>query len=108
MSKLAFICSPYAGDVNKNVHVAKAMCRWAIKKGYTPIAPHLHYPQFMDDTDPIEHSKAGKFCLDILDVCSTIIVLDVPPTKGMQAEIDTAGDTWMPMVMVHMNDLELY
>ena len=41
MKKAIFICSPYAGDVERNVEVARKMCRKAIEAGHAPFAPHL-------------------------------------------------------------------
>ena len=47
-SKLIYIASPYAGDVEANVAFAKLACRYAIGQGHTPIAVHLHYPQMLE------------------------------------------------------------
>ncbi|MEB3090404.1 hypothetical protein [Corynebacterium pseudotuberculosis] len=47
---LVYICSPYSGDVEINVQLAHDFCaRAVIRGGKNPLAPHLHYPQFMDD-----------------------------------------------------------
>jgi hypothetical protein len=51
---IVYICSPYAGDIEKNVKAARDYCRFAVDKGFIPVAPHLLFPQFMDDTDPQE------------------------------------------------------
>ena len=48
-SKLVYIASPYAGDVETNVQFAKAACRYAIGQGATPVAPHLLYTQILAD-----------------------------------------------------------
>ena len=53
-SKLVYIASPYAGDVEANVAFAKAACRYAIEQGATPVAVHLLYPQLLDDSVPAE------------------------------------------------------
>ena len=44
--KKVFICSPYRGDVERNVALAKAHARFAARCGYCPVVPHLMYPQF--------------------------------------------------------------
>lgn len=36
-NKLIYICSPYAGDIEKNVEFAKATCRYAIRQNCTPV-----------------------------------------------------------------------
>ena len=52
--KKVFICSPYRGDVERNVALAKAHARFAARCGYCPVVPHLMYPQFLKDSDPDE------------------------------------------------------
>jgi hypothetical protein len=47
--QLVYICSPFAGDTEHNIIRALGYCRFAVSNGYIPLAPHLHYPQFMDD-----------------------------------------------------------
>lgn len=54
MMKKVFICSPYRGDVERNVALAKAHARFAARCGYCPVVPHLMYPQFLKDSDPDE------------------------------------------------------
>ena len=49
---IVYICSPYAGDVKQNVRRAQAYCRFAVQKNCVPIATHLLFPQFMEDSDP--------------------------------------------------------
>ena len=44
---IVYICSPYAGDVSKNVENARQYSRFAVDKGYIPVAPHLLFPQFL-------------------------------------------------------------
>lgn len=51
---IVYICSPYSGDVEGNVAAARRYCRFAVDQGYIPIAPHLLFPQFLDDSDPKE------------------------------------------------------
>ena len=58
--RLVYIASPYAGDVEGNVTFAKAACRYAAAKGYTPVAVHLMYPQFLDDRVPKEREAGLK------------------------------------------------
>ncbi len=54
--KLVYIASPYAGDVQSNTEAAKSYCRAALEEGVVPIAPHLLYPQFLEDSDPAERN----------------------------------------------------
>ena len=51
---IVYICSPYAGEIEKNVKAAQGYSRFAVEKGYIPIAPHLLFPQFLNDANPKE------------------------------------------------------
>ena len=51
---LVYICSPYAGDVEQNVNMARVYSRFAVRNTGIPLTPHLLYPQFMDDGSPAE------------------------------------------------------
>ena len=57
---IVYICSPFAGDTEKNVEAAKRYSRYAVDAGYIPIAPHLLFPQFLNDDDP-EECRLGLF-----------------------------------------------
>lgn len=57
---IVYICSPFAGDIEKNVAAARTYSRFAVEQGYIPIAPHLLFPQFLNDTDPKER-ELGPF-----------------------------------------------
>ena len=46
---LVYICSPYAGDVEKNTFRARAFSRFAVERHCIPIAPHLLCPQYLDE-----------------------------------------------------------
>lgn len=87
---LVYICSPYAGDTAANVDNARRYCRFAVDTGYIPIAPHLLFPQFMNDSD-IEERKQGLFFgLILLSKCSEMWVFGDTISSGMQQEIDYA------------------
>lgn len=49
---IVYICSPYTGDIKANVENARRYCRFAADTGYIPMAPHLLFPQFLDDANP--------------------------------------------------------
>jgi hypothetical protein len=57
---IVYICSPYSGDVEGNVAAARRYSRFAVEQGYIPIAPHLLFPQFLDDDNPDER-ELGLF-----------------------------------------------
>jgi hypothetical protein len=87
---IVYICSPYAGDIEKNVKAARNYCRFAVDKGYIPVAPHLLFPQFLDDTDPQERELGLFFGNALMSKCSEVWVFGSVISPGMQVEIKRA------------------
>ena len=87
---IVYICSPYAGDVEKNVAAAQGYSRFAVDKGYIPIAPHLLFPQFMDDGNPKERELAMFFGNVLMSKCAELWVFGDLISNGMAAEIERA------------------
>lgn len=71
---IVYICSPYAGDVERNVAAARKYSRFAMERGYIPIAPHLLFPQFMDDSKPTERELGLFFGNAVMSKCSEVWV----------------------------------
>jgi hypothetical protein len=71
-NKLVYICSPYAGEVRKNVEFAKAACRYAMEQNCTPVAVHLLYPQFLDDHDPVQREAGLSMGHRVLEACDEL------------------------------------
>lgn len=72
--KLIYVASPYAGDVKKNIEFAKRACRYVMEQGQAFFAPHLLYPQILDDTDPEERKTGIKLGLRMLEKCDELWV----------------------------------
>ena len=87
---IVYICSPYAGDIDRNVKAAQNYSRFAVDKGFIPIAPHLLFPQFMNDTDPQERELGLFFGNALMSKCSEVWVFGSFISPGMQAEIKRA------------------
>ena len=87
---IVYICSPYAGDIKANVAAARRYSRFAVDKGYIPIAPHLLFPQFLDDADPKERQLGLFFGNALMSKCSEIWVFGSHISTGMEAEINRA------------------
>lgn len=87
---IVYICSPYAGDIEENVAVARRYCRHAVDTGYIPIAPHLLFPQFLNDADPNERQLGLFFGNALMSKCSEVWVFGKRISAGMQAEINRA------------------
>lgn len=95
--KLVYIASPYAGDVEGNVAFAKAACRYAAVKGYTPVAVHLMYPQFLDDRVPKEREAGLKMGRRVLAACEEIWLCGERMSAGMKVEEAEAKRLGIPI-----------
>ena len=87
---IVYICSPYAGDVETNVQKARRYCRFAVDKGYIPIAPHLLFTQFLNDDNPKERQLGIFFGNAVMSKCSEVWVFGEHISNGMEAEIKRA------------------
>ena len=92
MNNRVYICSPYSGDVEANVKLAREFSAYALGFDVMPIAPHLLFPQFMDDKVPSERQQAMAFNRQIFDGCSELWVLlgERGISHGMEVEIGWA------------------
>ena len=79
-----------AGDIEKNVAAARAYSRFAVEQGYIPIAPHLLFPQFLNDTDQKERELGLFFGNAIMSKCSEVWVFGSHISSGMETEIKRA------------------
>ena len=87
---IVYICSPYAGDVGGNIKAARSYSRFAVDKGYIPIAPHLLFPQFLNDNDPKERQLGLFFGNALMSKCAEVWVFGSTISAGMSAEIKRA------------------
>ena len=104
-SRLVYIASPYAGDVERNVAFAKAACRYAAAQGYTPVAVHLMYPQFLDDRVPKEREAGLKMGQRVLAACEEIWLCGERMSAGMKAEEAEAKRLGIPIRKVPSSDI---
>ena len=94
---LVYICSPYAGNVEQNVNMARVYSRFAVKNTCIPLAPHLLYPQFMDDGSPAERELALFMGLVLLTKCEQVWVFGGVISAGMAEEIAKAEKKKIPV-----------
>ena len=88
---LVYICSPYShGCINDNIENARRYSRFAVEKGYIPIAPHLLFPQFLNDANPKERQLGLFFGNALMSKCSEVWVFGSHISAGMEAEINRA------------------
>lgn len=87
--RVVYIASPLRGDIEGNLIKATAYCAAAAKAGVTPIAPHLYFSSFLDDTIKEERIQGMDMGITLLDRCDELWVFG-RPSAGMQAEIERA------------------
>jgi len=85
-----FICSPFAGDIEGNTLKAIRYMRFAIVKGSIPFAPHLLYPQVLNEHDPAEREQGLTLGAAWIINCDELWVFGRTITDGMAREIAKA------------------
>ncbi len=105
--KLVFVCSPFSaykryGDkeivtVERNVVYARKLCAAALGQGVAPFAPHLMYPQFLDDLAARERKLGIECGLAWLGVCDELWIAPGYRSDGMWVEIWEAQRLGMPI-----------
>ena len=87
---LVYVCSPLSGDIAANQKNARRYCRFAVDSGCIPLAPHLYFPQFMDDGNGAERDLALSMDIVLLSKCSELWVFGERISQGMSIEIEKA------------------
>ncbi|MDL2294745.1 DUF4406 domain-containing protein [Ruminococcaceae bacterium OttesenSCG-928-D13] len=85
-----YVCSPFRGDVEENTRRALEYSRRVFEAGYCPLAPHLLFPRFLDDSDPAQRQAGIEMGLALLAQCRQLVVCGGDVTEGMALEIDEA------------------
>ena len=72
--RLVYICSPCRGDIEKNIEKAQRYCREAVElwDDVIPIAPHVYFTQFLDDTKQEERAAGMDMGLSLLTMCDEL------------------------------------
>ena len=94
---LVYICSPLSGDVERNQANARHYCRFAVERGTIPLAPHLYFPQFVDDASTFERELALFMDIVLLSKCAELWVFGDTISKGMSMEIARAKRKGQPI-----------
>ena len=90
-----YVCSPYAGDVERNVLRARRCCRYAADHGCIPLAPHLFLPQFLDEKT--ERNLALFMGIALLSKCAELWIFGENISPGMELEIRYAQKKGKPI-----------
>lgn len=94
---LAYVCSPLSGDMERNAENTRRYCRFAVDSGCIPLAPHLYFPQFMDDGNGTERDLALFMDIVLLSKCNELWVFGERISKGMSIEIEKAKRKGQPI-----------
>lgn len=95
--KLVYICSPFRGDIKRNIAKAQGYCRFVATKGVVPLAPHLIFTQFLDDLISEERAKGLMMGLELLKHCNEVYVFGNKVSEGMLGEIEAAKQFGIPI-----------
>ena len=89
-----YVCSPLRAPDSETpaLHLtwARAMCLKAWTAGYVPLAPHLYFPQLLDDDDPHTRAAGISLGIDLLLTVSQVFALGIPVSDGMSRELEAA------------------
>ena len=100
-TRLVYICSRYKDDPERNVQKAQEYCREAMElwPDVLPLAPHVYFTQFLDDSVPRERAIGLAAGISLLDMCDELWVYGMQnPSEGMAAEIAYAKEHGIPIV----------
>ena len=92
-----FICSPYAGDIQNNTIKTQRYLKFAADHGAIPFAPHLLYPQILDENSAAQRELGLFFGMVWLCKCDELWVFGDTISAGMAQEIAKAKKRRMPI-----------
>ena len=98
--KIIYVASPYAGDIQKNTEFAKRACRHVMNEGHAFFAPHLLYPQLLNDANPHERQTGLDMGIAMLSRCDELWCYGDRVSPGMCLEIEEAGRLGIPVYRV--------
>ena len=97
--KKVYICSPYRRNTETNVQNARKYCRAAVEQGCLPIAPHLFFPQFLDDNNITDRSRVMARAMELLSICDEIWVFGIDNlSERMEKEVNWADSKSIPVM----------
>lgn len=107
IAQTIFVCSPYRPtsrleadrerEMRENVKRAKLACRILVKLGYLPLAPHLYFTRFLEDSDEKEREEGIRLGLRWLELSDELWVFGEQITDGMSREISYARKLGIPV-----------
>lgn len=91
INNLVYICSPYRGEVERNLEYARELTRLALDNSFVPITPHLYLTQVVNDEDRWERERGMSAGKELLRHCKYILIGSrYGLSEGMLEEIKLA------------------
>lgn len=87
---VVYICSPFSGDTERNTEKAIVYSRYASDSGCIPLAPHLLFTRFLDDSVKEERELGLLYGKVIMNFCHEVWVFGENISPGMETEIERA------------------
>lgn len=107
--KMIYIASPLRGDYNTNIKNAVEYSRLVSEKGILPMAPHIIFSQWCNDTVPELREQGLNLGLALLSKSEELWVMGKQISEGMKGEIAFAAEHNIPIHYVqHPNDPEYF
>ena len=99
-----YICSPYRNNPEENHTKALQYCRKAFEEGYLPVAPHVYFPQFLNEST--EREEGLDMALQLLLLCDELWVFGPQVSEGMKVEIEFARKFKIPIKCFYFRKVE--
>lgn len=94
--KMVYIASPLRGDYNTNIKNAVEYCRLAGERGVLPLAPHIIFSQWCNDTVPQQREQGLQLGLALLGKSDELWIMGEKISEGMRGEISFAMEHGIP------------
>lgn len=108
--KLIFICSPFRAKTKEekqnNLDIVKIACKVVADYNYIPIAPHLHFPQFLDDEIEKERELGIESGTILLNKCNMLLIVGNIISEGMSKEIEYAKKHHIKIKQISIHTLK--
>lgn len=98
LGRKVYVCSPYNAktpeQIEVNVTLAKSVCKAIVEAGNYPVAPHLYFPQFMNEKSEAEREFGIMAGLQLMNGCDEVMACVVNDyiSPGMERELTYAAN----------------
>lgn len=92
-----YICAPHSDSDQRSIEITQRYCRFAVDRGYLPIAPQLYFSQFIDCKNLRDKNTVISMSNILMKKCAEVWVFGERLSKQMEAEIKRAEETQRPV-----------